>query len=80
VKPTRPGARHRLLAPRVFGLHGPFEGRADVSTRRLRCALGAIHVPASVKLLRDGAGLVITRERREIPTIIVQQTEAEYES
>jgi uncharacterized protein (TIGR03435 family) len=35
---------------------------------------------ALIQLLRDEAGLVITRERREIPTLIVRQTEAEYES
>jgi len=33
-----------------------------------------------VQLLRDEAGMVITRERREIPTLIVRQTEAEHES
>ena len=27
---SRSGARHRLLDRRVFGLHGPFDGRADV--------------------------------------------------
>ena len=32
------------------------------------------------RLLRDEAGMVITRERREIPTLVVRQTEAESES
>ncbi len=31
---------------------------------------------AFIQLLRDGAGLVITRERREIPTLIVEQTKS----
>jgi hypothetical protein len=35
---------------------------------------------ALIQLLRDEAGLVIARDRREIPTRIVRQTEAEYES
>jgi uncharacterized protein (TIGR03435 family) len=35
---------------------------------------------AFIQLLRDGAGLVITRERREIPTLIVEQTNARYET
>jgi uncharacterized protein (TIGR03435 family) len=35
---------------------------------------------AFIQLLRDEAGLVITREQREIPTLIVRQREAEYES
>jgi uncharacterized protein (TIGR03435 family) len=35
---------------------------------------------AFIHLLRDEAGLVITREQREIPTLIVRQREAEYES
>jgi uncharacterized protein (TIGR03435 family) len=33
-----------------------------------------------IQLLRDDAGMVITQERREIPTLVVRQTEAEYES
>ncbi len=35
---------------------------------------------ALIELLRDEAGLVITRERREIPTLIVRPTEAQHES
>jgi uncharacterized protein (TIGR03435 family) len=34
---------------------------------------------ALIDLLRDEAGLVITRERREIATLVVRQTEAAYE-
>jgi uncharacterized protein (TIGR03435 family) len=33
-----------------------------------------------IQLLRDDGGMVITQERREIPTLIVRHTEAEYES
>jgi uncharacterized protein (TIGR03435 family) len=33
-----------------------------------------------IQLLREEAGLVIARDRREIPTLVVRQTEAEYES
>jgi uncharacterized protein (TIGR03435 family) len=35
---------------------------------------------ALIELLRDEAGLVITRERREMPTLVVRRTEAEDES
>ena len=35
---------------------------------------------AFIQLLREEGGLVITRERREITTLIVRQTVAEYES
>jgi uncharacterized protein (TIGR03435 family) len=34
---------------------------------------------ALIQLLRDEAGLLITRERREIPTLIVRPTEAQHE-
>jgi uncharacterized protein (TIGR03435 family) len=33
-----------------------------------------------LQLLREEAGLVIARDQREIPTLVVRQTEAEYES
>jgi uncharacterized protein (TIGR03435 family) len=35
---------------------------------------------AFIQLLRDEAGLVITKERREIPTLVVRATGAEYDS
>jgi hypothetical protein len=40
-----------------------------------------VDTPAAfIQLLREGAGLVITREQREVPTLIVRQTEPEDES
>ena len=50
------------------GIYG-FELKARVNTPE-----------ALIQLLRDEAGLVITRERREIPTLIVRHAEADCES
>jgi hypothetical protein len=33
-----------------------------------------------IQLLREEAGLVMARDRRDVPTLVVRQTEAEYES
>jgi len=53
------------------GLHGiyGFELKECVNTPE-----------AFIQLLRDEAGLVITRERREIPALVVRATGAEYDS
>jgi hypothetical protein len=41
---------------------------------------GRVNTPeAFIQLLRDEAGLVITRQRREIPTLMVRQREAQSE-
>src|SRR6187551_965836 len=63
VAVSRSRARYRLLERRVFSLHGPFEGRADVSTRSLLCALSAILVPG--EMVRGDSGR--TGDRRNGP-------------
>src|SRR5687768_10076140 len=45
---SRSGARQCIRARRVFGVHGAFEGLADVPARQLCCALCAIPIPGEL--------------------------------